>query len=64
VRLTPPVDGSRRNGWALAQYLVGHADRLGIKAVAFDGRVWTAAETGEGWQRGGRRIDQVRVVVA
>jgi hypothetical protein len=64
VRLSPPVDGSRRHGWALAQYLVGQADRLGIKAVAFDGRVWTAEESGEGWQRGGRRLDRVRVVVA
>ncbi len=64
VRLDPPVDGSRRHGWALAQYLVGQADRLGIKAVAFDGRVWIAAQSGDGWQRGGRRLDEIRVRVA
>ena len=64
VRLTPPIDGTRRHGWALAQYLVGQAERLKIRAVAFDGRVWTAAESSEGWQRSGRRLDQVRVEVA
>jgi hypothetical protein len=65
VRLTPPVAGTRRHGWALAQYLVGQADRLAITTVAFDGRVWRASESGEGWQEGGGRgRDQVRVEVA
>ena len=64
VRLTPPIDGTRRHGWALAQYLVGQAERLKIRAVAYDGQVWTAAESSEGWQRSGRRLDQVRVEVA
>ncbi|HWE91061.1 MAG TPA: hypothetical protein VG317_16500 [Pseudonocardiaceae bacterium] len=30
-------------GWALASWLVGHAQRLGVDQVSFDGRTWTAA---------------------
>ncbi len=33
-------------GWAIATWLVAHAARLGLDAVTFDGRTWTA-ERGE-----------------
>jgi hypothetical protein len=39
---------SRSRGWALAQYLVGQASRLGIRRVSYAGRVW-AQDTH--WQR-------------
>jgi hypothetical protein len=29
-------------GWAIAGWLVGHAQRLGVEQVSFDGRTWTA----------------------
>ena len=38
-------------GWAIAQYLVAQADRLDIKTVIFDGRIWTAGrKSGDGWR--------------
>lgn len=38
-------------GWAVASWLVGHATRLGLDSVTYDGRTWTAA-TGL-WSTGG-----------
>jgi hypothetical protein len=38
-------------GWALAQYLVAHAERLQINTVIFDAEIWTAQRAGEGWRR-------------
>jgi hypothetical protein len=55
---------SRQYGWALAQYLVGNADRLEIRSVAYEGELWTAAASDQGWQRSDDRIDRVRVDVA
>jgi hypothetical protein len=55
---------SRRHGWALAQYLVGNADRLQIRSVAYRGKLWTAASSDDGWHRSDDRINQVRVAVA
>jgi hypothetical protein len=38
-------------GWAIAQYLVAQADRLDVKTVIFDGRIWTAgSKSGDGWR--------------
>ena len=31
------------SGWAIATWLVGHAQRLAVDRVTFDGRTWTAA---------------------
>lgn len=45
-RLSGPQPEAR--GWALAGWLVAHAARLGLDAVAYDGRTWTA-ESGK-WQ--------------
>ncbi|TWD73298.1 hypothetical protein FB561_7186 [Kribbella amoyensis] len=38
-------------GWALAQYLVAHADRLKIRTVIFSDRIWTAGgRSDNGWR--------------
>ncbi|QBR94560.1 hypothetical protein EXE57_16475 [Nocardioides euryhalodurans] len=43
---------SREGGWALAHYLVAHADRLEIRTVIYDGRIWTSGwRSGDGWRR-------------
>ncbi len=41
---TARLSGSQppTRGWAIAAWLVGHAARLGLDAVTFDGRTWTA----------------------
>jgi hypothetical protein len=40
-RLSGPQPQSR--GWAVAGWLVAHADRLALTAVTYDGRTWTAS---------------------
>ncbi|MDQ3165223.1 MAG: hypothetical protein M3Q17_03515 [Actinomycetota bacterium] len=46
----PVNDVNSRRGWALAQYLVANADRLAVRTVIFDDRIWTAARSGDGWR--------------
>jgi hypothetical protein len=41
TQLSGPHDAA--HGWALASWLVGHAVRLGVDQVSFDGRTWTAS---------------------
>ncbi len=36
-------------GWGLAHYAVGNAPRLNISSVGFDGHVWTAEDSPDGW---------------
>lgn len=50
---TTTLSGSHptARGWALSSWLVGHAARLGIDRVSFDGRTWTAASGS--WSSGG-----------
>jgi hypothetical protein len=46
-----PVDAaSTRRGWALAHYLVANADRLAVRTVIFDDRIWSAERSDEGWR--------------
>ena len=46
-----PVDElNRRRGWALAHYLVANADRLTVRTVIFDDRIWSASRADEGWR--------------
>jgi hypothetical protein len=46
-----PVNADNvRRGWAIAQYLVAQADRLAIRTVIFDDRIWTAGRSGQGWR--------------
>jgi hypothetical protein len=42
ARLSGPQPTAR--GWAIASWLVGHAARLGVDAVTYDGRTWTAKQ--------------------
>jgi hypothetical protein len=38
-----PVTGANRTrGWATAQYLVAQAERLGVRTVIYDDRIWVA----------------------
>jgi len=47
----PISAANRTRGWAVAQYLVSQADRLAIKTVIFDDRIWTAGRTSDdGWR--------------
>ena len=54
---------SGATGWAVAHYLVGQADRLGVRSVRYDGRVWRAG-TDDGWQREAADDSSVHVEVA
>jgi hypothetical protein len=49
VRPVNPTNNVR--GWAIAQYLVSQADRLEIRTVIFDDRIWTAGRrSDDGWR--------------
>ncbi|MGH1562043.1 hypothetical protein [Mumia sp. DW29H23] len=50
VFFRPVTDESRRQGWAVAQYLVANAHRLGIATVIFDAKIWTARRSPQGWR--------------
>lgn len=46
------VDGGPvRRGWELAQWAVASAAELRIDEVSYGGRVWSAEDADEGWQR-------------
>ncbi len=46
-----PAEGGReRRGWQLASWAVAHATELRIERVSFGGRVWTAADSRDGWR--------------
>jgi hypothetical protein len=51
VFFRPVNEQNRRLGWALAHYLVAHAERLDIATVIFDARIWTASRSDEGWRK-------------
>ncbi len=47
----PVSKANRTRGWAIAQYLVSQADRLSIRTVIFDDRIWTSGrQSGDGWR--------------
>jgi hypothetical protein len=51
VFVRPVSPANRTRGWAIAQYLVSQADRLAIRTVIFDDRIWTAGHrSGDGWR--------------
>ena len=37
-------------GWALAHYVVANSDRLGVKTVIYDDRIWTASRSSSRWR--------------
>jgi hypothetical protein len=47
-----PVNAeNRKRGWAMASYLVANADRLDVKTIIFDDRIWRAGSwAGDGWR--------------
>jgi hypothetical protein len=51
IMVRPVSPANRTRGWAIAQYLVSQADRLAIKTVIFDDRIWTAgSRSDDGWR--------------
>ena len=50
VFVRPISARNRIRGWAIAQYLVAQAQRLDIRTVIFDGRIWTVDRSDEGWR--------------
>lgn len=46
----PVTPENRIRGWAVAHYLVAMADRLAVRTVIFDDRIWTSSRSGEGWR--------------
>ncbi|WP_370618190.1 hypothetical protein [Mumia sp. Pv 4-285] len=50
VFFRPISPETNRHGWAVAQYLVANADRLGIATVIFDAKIWTARRSPQGWR--------------
>lgn len=51
VFVRPVSAANRTRGWAIAHYLVSQADRLRIKTVIFDDRIWTSgARSDDGWR--------------
>ena len=51
VFVRPINEANNRMGWAVAQYLVAHADRLLVDHVIFDNRIWAAGSRSEaGWR--------------
>jgi len=43
----PITEANRTRGWAMAQYVVAQADRLGIATVIYDDRIWKAGRDDE-----------------
>lgn len=50
VFVRPVSARNKQRGWAIAAYLVAQAERLHITTVIFDGRIWTAARSEDGWR--------------
>ncbi|HCB07008.1 MAG TPA: hypothetical protein DEQ43_22640 [Nocardioides bacterium] len=51
VFVRPISKANRTRGWAIAAYLVSQADRLSIRTVIFDDRIWTSgSRSGDGWR--------------
>ncbi|HET8718127.1 MAG TPA: hypothetical protein VFM50_10295 [Nocardioidaceae bacterium] len=50
VFVRPINEANNRRGWAIAYYLVAHADRLLIEHVIFDDMIWSADRSEEGWR--------------
>ena len=51
VFVRPVNDANQRKGWAIAAYLVAQADRLKLRTVIFDGKIWTSGSRSEqGWR--------------
>lgn len=40
----------KRSGWVVAHWLAANADRLGVTTIIYDGQIWTARRSAEGWR--------------
>ena len=50
IFVRPITPDNRKRGWAIASYLVAHADRLSINTLIFDDRIWHAgSRSDDGW---------------
>lgn len=51
IFVRPVNEANRKQGWAMAQYLVAQADRLSIQTVIFDAQIWKSGlRSGSGWR--------------
>jgi len=51
IFVRPINEANNRKGWAIAQYLVAHAERLDVQHVIFDAKIWSAgARSVQGWR--------------
>ena len=51
IFVRPVSAANKRLGWAVAQYLVAQSDRLAIRTVIFDDRIWTSGDrSDQGWR--------------
>ena len=50
IFVRPVNEANNRRGWAIAQYLVAHAERLEVQHVIFDAKIWSASRSDEGWR--------------
>ncbi|RZS87258.1 hypothetical protein EV189_2683 [Motilibacter rhizosphaerae] len=46
----PVTPAQRRDGWAMAHWLVANSGSLQLATVIYDDRIWTAARSKEGWR--------------
>ncbi|MER6613810.1 hypothetical protein [Streptomyces xantholiticus] len=61
------ADGAGRRGWELAHWAVARADELRVDEVSYGGRVWSAAESEDGWRPSDAAedgTDEVRIRIA
>ncbi|MFH8348468.1 heavy metal transporter [Streptomyces sp. NPDC018045] len=42
---------TQRRGWELATWAMAHSGALGIEQISYAGKMWSAADSGKGWQR-------------
>jgi hypothetical protein len=50
VFVRPISPAHRVRGWAIASYLLSQADRLHIRTLIFDDRIWTRPRSAAGWR--------------
>ena len=51
IFVRPISAANKTRGWAIAQYLVSQAERLSVRTVIFDARIWTSGlRSGDGWR--------------
>ncbi|MFS3129264.1 hypothetical protein ACLM5J_12760 [Nocardioides sp. Bht2] len=67
IFVRPINKANKTRGWSIAYYLVAQADRLDIATVIFDGKIWTARRSDDGWRdyqpdTSGRTAEQAAIL--